>query len=100
MATQRWIIFIRPVLVLSRVSQTFQLAKLQVEQEERTEELSDETLSLIGQYNAIVETISQSFLHYDKIISAEEEKLAPKQKWFQISNLLWSFFKLCSVKGC
>ena len=91
MATQRWIIFIRPVLVLSRVSQTFQLAKLQVEQEERTEELSEETLSLIGQYNAIVETISQSFLHYDKIISAEEEKLAPKQKWFQIYLIFCDF---------
>jgi len=59
---------------------TFQLAQIQVEQEERTGELSEETLALIGQYNAIVETISQSFLHYDKIISAEEEKLAPKKK--------------------
>jgi hypothetical protein len=49
-----------------------------VDQKERAGELSDETLSLIGQYNNIVETISKNFLRYDKIISEEEEKIGTK----------------------
>lgn len=43
-----------------------------MEQEERGDNLSDSTLALIGQYNDILETISKSFLHYDKIISEAE----------------------------
>ena len=46
-------------------------------QDERAREISDDTLALIGQYNEIVETISKSFLEYDKIISSEEQKILP-----------------------
>jgi hypothetical protein len=48
-------------------------------QEERAEEISDDSLALIGQYNSIVETISKTFLQYDNIIAAEEEKAESKK---------------------
>lgn len=57
----------------------FQLAKIQVEQDERAEDLTESTLALIGEYNGIVETISKSFLRYDKIISDAEAEVESKK---------------------
>lgn len=50
-----------------------------MEQEERSEEMSDSTLALIGQYNEILETISKTFLRYDKIISDAEAQVEAKK---------------------
>jgi hypothetical protein len=48
-------------------------------QEERSKEISDDSLALIGQYNSIVETISKTFVQYDNIIAAKEEKAESKK---------------------
>ena len=66
-----------------------QLAKIQVDQDERAREVSDDTLALIGQYNEIIETISKTFLQYDSFIAAEEEKTLKKHWSVNATSCPW-----------
>ena len=66
-----------------------------MEQEERGDNLSDSTLALIGQYNDILETISKSFFHYDKIISEAEAEGDRKKIWITFYFLLWLSLSFC-----
>nr|ADD37887.1 Dynactin subunit 3 [Lepeophtheirus salmonis] len=50
------------------------LAKIQVDQVKKEEELSHESLELIQKYNEIIEIVSKSFIDYDNLLSKAEEK--------------------------
>jgi hypothetical protein len=54
------------------------LAKIHVDQEDRAGVLSEESLSLVGQYNEIIDTISKAFVSYDQIVSKHEELATTK----------------------
>lgn len=53
------------------------LTKIQVEQEETCGAVTQDTLDLIGQYNEIMDTLSKSFVEYDRLITAAELKANP-----------------------
>merc|ERR1711976_1126142 len=50
-----------------------ELSKVHIEQEERAEDLDESTLALIGQYNDLINTITETFVRYDELLSAAEE---------------------------
>lgn len=56
-----------------------ELTRIQIDQDEKHRGLNDDTLSLIGQYNDIVETLAKNFIHLDKTLKVAEEKANPKK---------------------
>ena len=50
-----------------------ELTRIHLEQNAQGEQWSDEALKLIEQYNDVIDTITKTFVEYDKIITAAEE---------------------------
>lgn len=50
-----------------------QLAKIHLDQNAKGHSLTEESLNLIDQYNEAVEAITQTFVEYDKALTAAEE---------------------------
>ena len=50
-----------------------ELTKVHLDQSNRTEEWSEEVFGLIEQYNDIVDSITKTFIEYDKVLSKAEE---------------------------
>lgn len=42
--------------------------------------MTEQTLSLVQQYNDIIDTITSTFLYYDKVLSAAEKKLESQKQ--------------------
>ena len=49
------------------------LTKVQLEQNQKGENFSEETLILVQQYNEIVDALTKTFIEYDKLLTAAEE---------------------------
>ena len=49
------------------------LTKVQLEQNQKGEHFSEETLILVQQYNEIVDALTKTFIEYDKLLTAAEE---------------------------
>ena len=49
------------------------LTKVQLEQNQKGEQFSEETLILVQQYNEIVDALTKTFIEYDKLLTAAEE---------------------------
>lgn len=55
--------------------QLLQLTKVHLQQNQDCEQWSDEVLQLIDQYNEVIESLTKTFIDYDKVLSAAEEKV-------------------------
>ena len=64
--------------VSSLEGQMAKLTKIQIEQNQKGDQLSEESLELIGQYNDIVEALTSTFMEYDKLLTAAEEAAKTK----------------------
>ena len=59
--------------------QLLELTRIQIGQDEKHRDLNDETMTLIEQYNDIVETIAKNFIHFDRALKIAEDKANPKK---------------------
>ena len=55
-----------------------ELSRIQLEQREAGEQVTEETLELVQRYNDIISSLSEAFLHADKIVSKAEAELDTK----------------------
>ena len=56
-----------------------ELSKVHIDQEEKANGLGQSTIELIGQYNEIMATITETFVRYDEVIRAAENLKRAKQ---------------------
>lgn len=54
--------------------QLLQLTKVHLQQSQDCDQWSDEVLELIDQYNDVIESLTKTFIEYDKVLSAAEDK--------------------------
>ena len=59
--------------VPSMEGKLLELTKLHLDQHNRCEEWSNESLDLVQQYNDVIDTLTQTFIEYDKVLTAAEE---------------------------
>ncbi len=57
-----------------------ELERLQLGQMEQGAALSEETLELVGRYNEVVEELTKTFIHYDLVLKAAEERARGKKE--------------------
>ena len=50
-----------------------ELTKVQLDQNHKGEEFSEDTLNLVEQYNDIVDALTKTFIEYDNLLSAAED---------------------------
>ena len=54
------------------------LSRIQVDQREAGERLTEESMELVQRYNEIITSLSQAFLHADQVVSRAEEEINSK----------------------
>jgi len=59
--------------VPSMEGKLLELTKLHLHQQNQCEEWSNEALELVEQYNEVIDTLTQTFIEYDKVLTAAEE---------------------------
>merc|ERR1711935_876331 len=59
--------------VPSMEGKLLELTKLHLDQQSQCEDWSNEALDLVEQYNGLIDTLSQTFVEYDKVLTAAEE---------------------------
>jgi hypothetical protein len=59
--------------VASMEGKLLELTKLHLDQQSQCEDWSNEALDLVEQYNGLIDTLTQTFVEYDKVLTAAEE---------------------------
>jgi len=54
------------------------LSRIQVDQREAGERLTEESMELVQRYNEIITSLSQAFVHADQVVSRAEEEINSK----------------------
>ena len=55
-----------------------ELSRIQVEQREAGERLTEESLELVQRYNEIIASLSQAFIHADQVVARAEAEINSK----------------------
>lgn len=55
-----------------------ELSRIQVEQREAGERLTEESLELVQRYNEIIASLSQAFIHADQVVVRAEAEINSK----------------------
>ena len=55
-----------------------ELTRIQVDQREAGERLTEESLELVQRYNEIIASLSQAFIHADQVVSRAEAEINSK----------------------
>ena len=54
------------------------LSRIQVDQREAGERLTEESVELVQRYNEIIASLSQAFIHADQVVSRAEAEIVSK----------------------
>ena len=55
-----------------------ELTRIQVDQREAGERLTEESLELVQRYNEIIASLSQAFIHADQVVARAEAEINSK----------------------